>query len=415
MVEGFTIYSDESGSDKSLNNRGADYLNFDKSNSFRYYVRSYISVSNDCLQSVQNDFVELEKRLFNQEFSNGKEIHSKDKIKISGTKGIENLKENTLDFIEELLNFCDKITVNIVILNKMEYIVQNSIKFIQKNSGLEKKVIYSLAKLFENQQTEELMAVLFSDPTSITKKKFISALKAIELSLRDKPLKRTELRAVEEIIDLVKNDIIQLLPQRAYKWNYEFEVRAFLDLLQTDKLNIIFDEGNAVKIVMDNNKSSESITTLTNNSAEVPGLRLSDWFATFFGKLLRSISEALRVKDGKVNKANNETVLDIPFKWFDLTKQQFKLCKKIIKCIADKKIIFEIGYFADSLIFLVGYLDFVSSFETYEQFIGISTEQLSKQFNIQLSKIWHHYYSNKNILFNPKDLMSGILSDKVLN
>lgn len=415
MTQKYTIYSDESGSDKSLNNRDEYYLNFDLSNNFRNYVRSYISVSTDDVQDIENNLIDLEKKYFSQNYMDGKEIHAKDKIKISGNKGIENLGGDTIKFMEGLLNICEKITVYIFTLNKMEYIVQNSIKVVKKNLVTKEEVIYSLTKLFQNQQTEELMKILFSQPTSITKKKFLDALKEIEDSLKNKKLKSTELRAVKDIITLVKKDIIQILPQNSYKWDYEFEVINFLNLLKTDSIKIIFDEGNDIKNVMDVKKESQSIVTMTNNSAIVPGLRIADWFATFFGKLLRSISEALKVKDGKINKANNETVLDLPYKWFNLNYQQFNLCKNIKKCIENNQIRFEVGNFADDLLFLLGYLKFIGDFETYEEFSSVQIEDLSKKYNMELTNIWHYYYSQQNIEFNPNELMSGILSDKVFN
>lgn len=340
MEEKIHIYSDESNHDKSITNK-ENNINIDNEGLSREYVRSFLMINTSCLDDAENELNNLEKRYFSCQ-----EDEPKGKVIFQLTKkiGLKNLSGDATKFLLDLLDFIEEFEIQIflVVFNKFEYIINDSIevdidRFSKKYKPIDddREIRYSFSKYFKNHYNERLRGAFFARKDSNTNYKIKKAINEMNSPLKKYKLKRNEYLVGKNLCSLIDNSIVKFNTKGSYKWDYNFESNAIINILEQihkEKITISFDKGTRVSAVFKEQLISRNIenieVTPDKESKEDVFIRLSDYFATFFGKLSRSYSNSFKLIDLKTGEKNYSTVETIPESWFDLTEIQFHLAKK---------------------------------------------------------------------------------------
>ena len=423
MEEKIHIYSDESNHDKSITNK-ENNINIDNEDLSREYVRSFIVIKTSRLYDVESELNNLEKRYFSfrKDEPKGKMI-----FQLSKKVGLKNLSEEATKYLLDLLNIIEEFEIQmfLVIFNKIEYIVNNSIevdiaRFSKKYRSIndDREIRYSFSKYFKNHYNERLRKVLFSRKDSQTDYKIKKAIYEMNSSLKQHKLKRNEWLVGKNLYSLVDNGIVKFNTKATYKWDYTFESNVIIDIVEKvykNKKIISFDKGTKVSTVFKELLVSKNITSIEVtedlDSKEDIFIRLSDYFATFFGKLSRSYSNSFKLKDFETGKKNYSTVESIPQSWFELDETQFYLAKRIGELINNGSIFLLHGILADTPIGLKNYFQFIADFKEFSDYQAVDILTLSQSNNQRLSETWYTSYSEQGIIFSPDDATYGALSE----
>lgn len=423
MEEKIHIYSDESNHDKSITNK-ENNINIDNEGLSREYVRSFLMINTSCLDDAENRLNNLEKRYFSC-----LEDEPKGKVLFQLTKkvGLKNLSEEATKYLLDLLDIIEEFEIQmfLVIFNKIEYIVNNSIevdiaRFSKKYRSIndDREIRYSFSKYFENHYNERLRGAFFARKDSNTDYKIKKAIYEMNSSLKQHELKRNEWLVGKNLYSLVDNGIVKFNTKATYKWDYTFESNAIIDIVEKvykNKKIISFDKGTKVSTVFKELLVSKNITSIEVtedlDSKEDIFIRLSDYFATFFGKLSRSYSNSFKLKDFETGKKNYSTVESIPQSWFELDETQFYLAKRIGELINKGSIFLLHGFLADTPIGLKNYFQFIADFKEFSDYQKVDILTLSKSNNQRLSETWYTSYSEQGIIFSPDDATYGALSE----
>ena len=380
-------------------------------------------IKTSCLDDAEEKLNNLEKRYFSC-----LEDEPKGKLLFQLTKkvGLKNLSGEATKFLLDLLDFIEEFEIQIflVIFNKFEYIINNSIevdieRLSKKLPTIEDKEIrYSFSKYFKNHYNERLRKVFFSRKDSQTDYKIKKAIYEMNSSLKQHNLKRNEWLVGKNLYSLVNNGIVKFNTKATYKWDYTFESNAIIDIVEKVNKNkkiISFDKGTKVSTVFKELLVSKNIknieVTEDLDSKEDIFIRLSDYFATFFGKLSRSYSNSFKLKDFETGKKNYSTVESIPQSWFELDETQFYLAKRIGELINNGSIFLLHGILADTPIGLKNYFQFISDFKEFSDYQAEDILTLSQLNNQRLSETWYTSYSEQGIIFSPDDATYGALSE----
>lgn len=422
MEEKIHIYSDESNHDKSITNK-ENNINIDNEGLSREYVRSFLMINTSCLDVAENELNNLEKRYFacREDEPKGKSL-----FQLTKKVGLKNLSGEATKFLLDLLDFIEEFEIQIflVIFNKFEYIINNSIevdieRLSKKLPTIEDKEIrYSFSKYFKNHYNERLRKVFFSRKDSQTDYKIKKAIYEMNSSLKQHKLKRNEWLVGKNLYSLVDNGIVKFNTKATYKWDYTFESNVIIDIVEKvykNKKIISFDKGTKVSTVFKELLVSKNITSIEVtedlDSKEDIFIRLSDYFATFFGKLSRSYSNSFKLKDFETGKKNYSTVESIPQSWFELDETQFYLAKRIGELINNGSIFLLHGFLADTPIGLKNYFQFIAGFKEFSDYQAVDILTLSQFNNQRLSETWYTSYSEQGIIFSPDDATYGALSE----
>ena len=423
MEEKIYIYSDESNHDKSITNK-ENNINIDNEGLSREYVRSFLMINTSCLDDAKDRLNILEKRYFSfrKDEPKGKMI-----FQLSKKVGLKNLSDEATKYLLELLDFIEefKIQMFLVVFNKFEYIINNSIevdidRFSKKYRLIDddREIKYSFSKYFENHYNESLRRVFFTKKDSMTNYNIKKAIYEMNSSLKQHKLKRNEWLVGENLYSLIDNGIVKFNTKGSYKWDYNFESNAIIDVLERihkEKVTISFDKGTRVSAVFKEQLISRNIedieVTEDIDSKEDIFIRLSDYFATFFGKLSRSYSNSFKLTDFETGKKNYSTVESIPQSWFELDETQFYLAKRIGELINKGSVILLHGILADTPIGLKNYFQFISDFKEFSDYQAVDNVKFSQLNNQRLSETWNTSYSKQGIFFSPYDATYGALSE----
>lgn len=236
--------------------------------------------------------------------------------------------------------------------------------------------------------------------------------------LKNHKLKDYEYIVGKNLYSLIDDGIVSFNTKGSYKWDYTFESKVFLDLMNQDdnrRITISFDKGTRVSEVFKEQLISRNIenieVTEDIESKEDIFIRFSDYFATFFGKLSRSYSNSFKLKDFETGKKNYSTVESIPQSWFELDETQFYLAKRIGELINKGSVFLLHGILADTPIGLKNYFQFISDFKEFSDYQAVDNVKLSQLNNQRLSETWNTSYSKQGIFFSPYDATYGALSE----
>lgn len=345
-MENIIIYSDESNHDKSITLKD-DILNIDKENGSREYIRSYLSINEEALENFLHNFVESENALRISSNTNY-EIKATKCLKISGTRGVSKVEEKYIKHLTTLFSLLNDLDTTCIIVscNKIEYMVKEAISInidrIHRNHPSfydiinNETVIYSYAKYFQNYYTENLIKPLFLGESNINYK-IQRELSNINKDLKTSFLKSKEYKVGLTLIDFMKKRFVDFTAKPYYSWNYSLESEIFLKKFKlTDSettYSFKFDGGTKFKKIFEGKlkeMGNESIVQEGDSQSETM-LRVVDWLATFFGKLLRSYSNSFKMDKQEDKQIVLNTVHEIKDEWFDLTEEQFILFKVINK------------------------------------------------------------------------------------
>ena len=265
---------------------------------------------------------------------------------------------------------------------------------------------------------KDYVKFFFSRKDSQTNYKIKKAIYEINSSLKQHKLKRNEWLVGENLYSLIDNSIVKFNTKATYKWDYTFESNAIIDIVEKvykNKKIISFDKGTKVSTVFKELLVSKNITSIEvtedlDSKVDI-FIRLSDYFATFFGKLSRSYSNSFKLKDFETGKKNYSTVESIPQSWFELGETQFYLAKRIGELINKGSVILLHGILADTPIGLKNYFQFISDFKEFSDYQAVDKVKLSQLNNQRLSETWYTSYSEQGIFFSPDDATYGALSE----
>ncbi|RHH71352.1 MULTISPECIES: hypothetical protein [Vagococcus] len=213
---------------------------------------------------------------------------------------------------------------------------------------------------------------------------------------------------------MIDESFVSFNTKNYYSWDYELETDLILNKIENDTRNnysFIFDEGTKASKILKSKLDKQNVQVIESDSKKDTMIRFVDWMATFFGKLSRSYSNSMKmdIKNDRIISLN--TVADIESNWFDLDEIQFSLIKLIGKLIKNKNIIFLQGVLADNSIGLKNYIEYISSYKSYNEFNQKDLYVRGKENNERLGQNWKDYYLDKNILFAEEETTSGMTTE----
>lgn len=426
----YYVYSDESNHDKSITKKkGAEYdvLNIDKPNLSREYTRSYLIINEQVIDDFSKKFIDSENALRNPERKNNDfEIKATDCLKITGKESIKKIEEKFINHLTNCFNLISEYDSTLILVNynKIEYVINSTINLnmtrLQKMNRLlnEETIKYSYAKYFQNHYSDNLLNIMFSEKNNQSNYKIKREFNRINKELSNYPLKKNEYKVGKNLVKLIDELLVTFSPREYYSWDYELETDVILEKMKKDSQNnysFIFDGGTKVAKVLERklDKGTQKIEVSDSDSKESTMIRFVDWMATFFGKLFRSYSNSMKMDIKNDRDVALRTVANIERSWFDLDEIQFSLLKLIGMLIKNQNIIFLQGVLADNSIGLKNYIEYVSSYSTYNDFKKKDLYAHGKSNSIRLQNSWQDYYISKNIFFAKGDETEGLLTEFV--
>lgn len=355
------------------------------------YVGSAVMIESEKNIEVNERLKKLEDNFKSQQMK-GKELKGKDILKGKMFKyGIVSMKPKEVKFYTDLLKLLNEENVLpcIYIINKMSYLVSAKLRdWILLVSDFEHispyKLKFILTGYLEIEGTPEDIKALLGEDTKV-----YHLLKAISKNLKtfiknnryngrmsDSQIPRYEqmLKYINEYKNVNSNNAgysaphfnWQVISQMFDLWLSEIIYKS--DNAQNEKIDVYLDEGIKPSIF----SKIELVDHVygDQNSNEVPGIRIADYLAVMYGKLLQ-----LLVENSQYDRKHPQTQKMIDPNFFHLhNKEQFNLIKILYKIIFDNGYHYSVMrdcHYKDAER-LKSYLSYFNNFDSFEQYHNIS-------------------------------------------
>lgn len=314
--------------------------------------------------------------------------------------GLRSFNKQTYSFYYDLfslLEFMQPI-IQIELISKMEYYLRNVFSAGKFNS-IEPNIstfYYVLTKSILTYHNKELIEALYDTTDREKAEKFRKLLifnyKCIIDAIQGIERKETELEAMNEIVFLLSSVTFVDTPKREYDFPYFVNFEGLTKLLEEkdvdiDLTDIIIDEEQKT---LDSSKAYGFQNVSFNKSDEKIELRLSDWIASFVGRMIFAIvsdkglheDSVIDIRD--VAKNDLETKRYLSPNWFDLKERDFELYQLLYQVF----IIEQGSYwstmtfsYADQAILFYTLIRYFNKYETFEDYRKIDNQQHAIEYN----------------------------------
>lgn len=308
-----------------------------------------------------------------------------------GNSGFATLSRHNLPFIKDLLYVLDNEKINFYfsVINKIEYLLNQMLDSYQTDDIYSAEALkYIIVKAIASYRPSNVIDSIFNNPSETIdylREFFINQKRKNKDNYR---LKRKEIAAFEQVLDYLKN----VQPVTNYDWDYNVVFKGFLSLLKKQKIT-----NYSIGI----DKEANTFAAAINNKLQSPyeldsishfGVRISDMISGLIGKLIRSLHNSV-IDDNSIENIEKK-VIDIS--WFKLNDNQLELYKILNNIIKRNSLWsdFHTSIYADDVILLKTFLEFVAQFENSDE-INLAIQQLPEQFNSLLIYELRDYYREK--------------------
>ncbi len=271
--------------------------------------------------------------------------------------GFSSLSKENIQFINDFFDIFDKdIYLYFSVSSKIEFIVYQLLDNYENTLGIDIDAAkYSLIKAIKNYKPQKVIDSIYNRPDDIVDEIEDFLLEKIENNSKNTALKEKETGAFMQLLAIIE-DVDEV---KQIDWDYHMPFNGFL--LYLDEQGI-----NEYKLIVDQEGSQKTVNAAKDlghfgveegDSKSVFGIRMADFIAGIISKMMKSMCIALTSDCSGLKKM----ILDD--KWFDLKSDQIRAYKKlyyIISKLNDCWYKSYAGVFADDLILLVSFLEYIN-------------------------------------------------------
>lgn len=400
-MESYVFFFDESFHDRKIRVNKNGTMNILREDC----LDNYVGVFWGCKRKELNKYIEAlelfesrQKEIYG--LSKEQELKSTVISKKNFKYGLRSFNKQTYSFYYDLfslLEFMQPI-IQIELISKMEYYLRNVFS-AGKFNGIEPNIstfYYVLTKSILTYHNKELIEALYDTTDREKAEKFRKLLifnyKCIIDAIQGIERKETELEAMNEIVFLLSSVTFVDTPKREYDFPYFVNFEGLTKLLEEkdvdiDLTDIIIDEEQKT---LDSSKAYGFQNVSFNKSDEKIELRLSDWIASFVGRMIfaivsdKGLNEDSVIDIRDVAKNDLETKRYLSSNWFDLKERDFELYQLLYQVF----IIEQGSYwstmtfsYADQAILFYTLIRYFNKYETFEDYRKIDNQQHAIEYN----------------------------------
>lgn len=348
------------------------------------YVANVIQINEEDYKSIENEYTKIVEEYLNSRTqlrdslqNKGRELKGADLLKNSFNFGIASMSERELDFYINLLDLLLKYDVHnlLFMISKMSIITSSRLQnyFYYIDSRISSFIVkYIITKYAEIEASEEVIkAFLDKNVSTYYLLKLIRQdMRSIVQNNKNNSRMFSQIYIYRQIIEVINDTLKDSAKLEEPELSLSFDwlqVKWAFDLWITesikDYITLFLDAGIPKDIFRD-----LKISKIKDNcdSKEHIGLQITDMIVVIIGKLISLIN-----KDVMYDFENPKKRVLLDKKYFELNEKQFDLVKKLYDYILNGKGHYHFindTYFDESLL-LQSYLEYILSYETYDNYI----------------------------------------------
>ena len=309
-----------------------------------------------------------------------KELKGQNLLKKNFDFGIASMRTEEIKFYTKLFEILIEYNVDnlLFLINKVSIITSsrliNFIYYLDENIGypaffikyvitkyLEIEASETVVKSFLDKSvpTHRLLELIRDDMKRIISENLTNKRMQTQIISYKQFLKALEI-VLDSDVELLEPDLAMEFDWEKVKWNFDLWMTERDFYGTEDDRKLFLDEG----IPKDTFKDLK-INSIQENcdSKDFIGLQITDMIVALIGKLVSKLNYITKYDFKRPDK-----VVLLPSNYFDITKEQFDLIKKIYLYIIDRKGQYHYindSYF-DSSILLQSYLEYIANFNSFD-------------------------------------------------
>lgn len=308
--------------------------------------------------------------------------------------GIQSLDKNAFKIYDAFFDLItDELIIQMSFLNKFELVITSAFS----TPGLqyianEKNFYYSLVKFLSHYRNRELINGFFNSNISSVELLgiIINLIDSVTKEIDSVPRKVEEKRAINEMrtILVTLSEFVQLRSCDKVEWDYSSAIDGICDLLKEKRIL-----ENRVSLLID--EESKTIAAARKfdffkvkgvKSHENIGVRYSDLFSNFMGRMVKSIEDEYREdwdEPKTIETIGQKRILSE--NWFDISESQFNLYKKLAHIFYSRRNIYwtvKTGVYTGSISTLLALFYYIGiEFDDYARYRKIDLSVHREHFN----------------------------------
>jgi hypothetical protein len=401
-METYTFYFDESFHDRKIRVDEKGNINILREDALDNYIGVFWGCPSSELQCNKKFIQKFEDR---QKVCYGLTAEQELKSTVISKKnfkyGVRSFNKVTMMFYQELFKMLDVVSpvLQVNMISKMELYLRLALKglhYLGQGELLEKSFYYSLTKFMITYHNEELIKALYNvhDYGSMAEFKKMLQYNFLCIIEATKGIKRKEkeVLAYQNILHVLKNSVIDELPEKEYEFQYFINFEGLCNLLEEKNIDmelvsIVIDEEQKTYAAAQNYSFQE---VRCGKSDEIIELRVSDWIASFIGRMVYGLYHDEGIEEDKVTDICKIGENDLKRKrilsqnWFEVDEEQLNL----YHLIYDALIIGHTEYwttmtmsYGDQCSVFYTLIKYFSGYADYEKYSKVKAELHSEYFN----------------------------------
>lgn len=413
MMKYYNFYFDEIFHDRKITIKPEGKINvFDDEKNDNYigvfwgYPKMY--------ESKIHEQLSLFEEKHREKYGLKREFKSKTIKKKNYTYGIRTLQREALNFYCDFFELMNDISpiIHVNAVSKVELLVRNIFvaqAFNNVSNTAIKLFYYSMSKFLLTYHTPELIKSMYNAVESGYDDEFKHVLmehlfKVIQ-TMDGIARKKREIEACEFLIRMLMNYDMDLKVKEKYNFVYYQNFEGLINLLHEkniclDKVNLTIDKEEATyKSIPMNTFASVS----QKDSTESIEVRCADFLCGFIGRMIYALMNDRTIKEDPVVDIDRLKYNDISRKhllskeWFEIKEIHFNLYKSAQALLITKQMSYwstMTWSFCDQICIFYSLLNYISSYNNYEQFKKISSEAHTEYFNLRCCSDLEQHYAN---------------------
>ena len=360
----YVFFYDESEHSRKITQSTVSANNFAEN-----FVAAIIGYSVDNAPEIEKAYSSIEEKY--NKFYGIKELKSQIIPKNRYEYGLFSFKKKELELLDDIITFCieNDLKLYLSVQNKIHYLIIQMLSNYRNTFFFDADALaYSTTKFICTYKPKEVIEAIYKDDLSFVKelKKFCRKLLNHNGKLEHK-----------EIENLALEQILMVLDDYNYNftvdWEYGFSFYGFKKYLVEqgiDSYQLIIDQEG--KGSTKNAAINENINAIEADSKDVAGIRMADFIAGIVSRFIISISNSLAYKS--LNENISLKLLDN--NWFNIDAERFNIYKKLKVLIVSQNDCWDkifCNHFADSLIYFISLLNYISLYKSYDEFKKCNT------------------------------------------
>lgn len=407
----YSFFHDESMHDRKLT-LAKEKPNHFLENSSDTYISIFLGYEHSRLDSFLKLYESLEnkyKKLYSISLEN--ELKGTTLYKKKFKYGISSFDERTLNFYTEFFSlFSENHYIVLMPLSKSAFMLKNIFESIKINNPqiIKEIFIYIIIKFLYNYRCYDIYNLLYNKEVSAHEiiNMLIGRINEVVNLSKSSKKKKLEIEALEQVKSILENDCeIELDIEIKYEWDYGKLFNCldrFLDNNKLDKRVVEIYIGNEINTYNEAIKYNRYREVKNVSSKTHVGIRVSDIFSNFFGKLCLSMDKLFSTKE--IYNSNDLRNYDfhtknlLDEKWFSLDKRQYELYNILYNIFNTRgnKVLVIFNDFMDIPLSVMTLFKYFYTYKSYEEYELINLESHKEFFNTFLCRELTLYWKKNN-------------------